>query len=295
MDVAVLLDEDVVEDVVGDAAHRVRLHDGGVRQRLVVCQLHSLVVEMEAAAHPAAVQSRVPGHLLQILEDFVPLLLIEVLRCGGGVVEPELNGGARELAEPLHIGHQLLGGIVLVQHAVHPEGHRQLGKQAVVGFHHIVLHVAGDVDAGDLVSVPLRKCQNVRLGLVLGDGKGGVDIYLVGGGDFVQHHLEGLQVGEGLTPGEDEVAVGRDGVHPLDAPADLLQGKPCHIRILAFIDAEGAVVLAVVRDKDRHRGAALPRLIGMFHIDRPFRVKWKIREKMVSKNRVEGLADNVIF
>jgi len=145
------------------------------------------------------------------------------------------------------------------------------------------------------VSVPLRKCQNVRLGLVLGDGKGGVDIYLVGGGDFVQHHLEGLQVGEGLTPGEDEVAVGRDGVHPLDAPADLLQGKPCHIRILAFIDAEGAVVLAVVRDKDRHRGAALPRLIGMFHIDRPFRVKWKIREKMVSKNRVEGLADNVIF
>ncbi|CAN3961664.1 CRISPR-associated endonuclease Cas2, partial [Dysosmobacter welbionis] len=97
---------------------------------------------------------------------------------------------------PLHIGHQLLGGIVLVQHAVHPEGHRQLGKQAVVGFHHIVLHVAGDVDAGDLVSVPLRKCQNVRLGLVLGDGKGGVDIYLVGSGDFVQHHLEGLQVGE---------------------------------------------------------------------------------------------------
>ena len=55
------------------------------------------------------------------------------------------------------------------------------------------------------------------------------------------------------------------------------------------------MVLAVVRDKDRHRGAALPRLIGMFHIDRPFRVKWKIREKMVSKNRVEGLADNVIF
>ena len=145
------------------------------------------------------------------------------------------------------------------------------------------------------MSVPLRKCQNVRLGLVLGDGKGGVDIYLVGSGDFVQHHLEGLQVGEGLTPGEDEVAVGRDGVHPLDAPADLLQGKTCHIRILAFIDAEGAVVLAVVRDKDRHRGAALPRLIGMFHIDRPFRVKWKIREKMVSKNRVEGLADNVIF
>mgnify|MGYP007098960249 FL=1 len=77
MDVAVLLDEDVVEDVVGDAAHQVRLHDGGVRQRLVVCQLHSLVVEMEAAAHPAAVQPRVPGHLLQILEDFVPLLLVE--------------------------------------------------------------------------------------------------------------------------------------------------------------------------------------------------------------------------
>ena len=96
-------------------------------------------------------------------------------------------------------------------------------------------------------------------------------------------------------PGEDEVAVGRDGVHPPDALADLLQEKTRQIRILAFIDAEGAVVLAVVGDEDRHRGAALPRLIGMFHIDRPFRVKWKIREKMVSKNRVEGLADNVIF
>ena len=163
----------------------------------MVGQLHSLVVEMEAAAHPAAVQPRVPGHLLQILEDLVALLLIEVLRGGGGVVEPELNGGAGELAEPLHIGHQLLGGIVLVQHAVDPEGHRQLGQQAVVGFHHIVLHVAGDVDAGDLVSVPLRKGQDIRLGLVLGDRKGGVDIDLVGGGDFVQHHLEGLKSAKG--------------------------------------------------------------------------------------------------
>ena len=55
------------------------------------------------------------------------------------------------------------------------------------------------------------------------------------------------------------------------------------------------MILTVVGDEHRYRGAALPRLIGMFHIDRPFRVKWKIREKMVSKNRVEGLADNVIF
>ena len=105
------------------------------------------------------------------------------------------------------------------------KGTGRLGQQAVVGLHHILLHVAGDVDAGDLVFVPLGKSQNVRLGLVLGDGQGGVDINLVGGGDFVQHHLEGLQVGEGLAAGEDEVAVGRDGVHPLDAPADLLQRK----------------------------------------------------------------------
>ena len=155
--------------------------------------------------------------------------------------------------------------------------------------------MTGDVDAGDLVLVPLGKGEDILLGLVLRDRKRGVDIDFVGVGNLVEHHLKCVQIRQRLAAGEDEVAVGRDGVHPLDAPADLLQGKPCHIRILAFIDAEGAVVLAVVRDKDRHRGAALPRLIGMFHIDRPFRVKWKIREKMVSKNRVEGLADNVIF
>ena len=111
----------------------------------------------------------------------------------------------------------------------------------------------------------------------------GVDIHLVGGGDLVQHHLEGFQVGEGLTPGKNEVAVRRDGVHPLDAPADLLQREACHIRVFAFVDAEGAVIFAVVGDEDRHRGAALPRLVGMFHIDRPFRVRWKIRDKMVLK------------
>ena len=261
MDLAGLLDEDVIENIIGNAVGGIGLHDGGVGQGLVIGQLHALVVEVEAAAHPAAVQTGVFRDLLQIVQDLVRL--VEVFGSGGSVVKAELDVGAGKLAEALNEGDQVLLGIILVENAVDPEGHRQPGQQRVVGFHHIVLHVAGDVDAGDLVSVPLRKCQNVRLGLVLGDGKGGVDIYLVGSGDFVQHHLEGLQVGEGLTPGEDEVAVGRDGVHPLDAPADLLQGKTCHIRILAFIDAEGAVVVAVVGHENRDGCAALAGLIGV--------------------------------
>ena len=113
--------------------------------------------------------------------------------------------------------------------------------------------------------VPLQERQNILLGLVLGDREGGIDIDLVGGGDFIQHDLKGAQVGQGLTPGEDEVAPGGDGVHPPDAGADLLQGEARHIRVFLFINTEGAVIFAVVGDEDRHRGAALPGLIGMCH------------------------------
>ena len=231
----------------------------------MVGQLHALVVKVEAAAHPTAVQAGVPGHLLQIVEDLVPVLVIEVLGSGGSIVEPELDGGTGELQEPLHVGHQVLGRVVLIQHAVHPEGHRQAGQQVVVGLYHILLHMAGDVDAGDLVLVLLGKRQDIVLGLMLGHRQGGVDIDLVGGGDFVQHGLQRRQIGKGFTAGEYEVTAGRDSVHAADALADLLQRKTRQVSVFTFIDTKRAVVLAVVRDEDRHRCAALPRLVGMFH------------------------------
>ena len=131
--------------------------------------------------------------------------------------------------------------------------------------------MTGDVDAGDLVLVPLGKGEDVLLGLMLRDRKRGVDIDFVGVGNLVEHHLKRVQIRQRLTTGEDEVAAGSDGVHPPDAAADLLGGKTRQIRVFTFIDAKGAVILAVVGDENRHRGAAFPRLIGMFHVvDRPF-------------------------
>ena len=273
MDIPILLNKNVIEDVIGHPVRRVRLHDGGIGQGLVVGQLQPVVIEVESAAHPAAVQPGVPGNFFQVLEDFVPLFLIEVLRRGGGVVKPELDGGPGNLFKAVQIGDQVLSGVVLIQHAVHPEGHGEPGKQTVVGLHHVFLHVPGDVDAGDFMLVPLREGQNILLRLELGHRQRGVDIDLVGGGNLVQHGLENLEVGEGLAAGEDKIAVRRNGVHPADAGADFLGGEAGQVRVFAFIDAEGAVVLAVVRDEYRHRRAALPRLVGMLHnVVSPFRL-----------------------
>ena len=60
-------------------------------------------------------------------------------------------------------------------------------------------------------------------------------------------------------------------VYPADALANLLQRETCQVRVLTFVDAEGAVVLTIVWNEDRHSCAAFTRLVGVFHdIDRPF-------------------------
>lgn len=63
-----------------------------------------------------------------------------------------------------------------------------------------MLHVAGNIDTGDFVVVPLGNGQDILLRLMLGHWQGGVDMDLVDGGNLVQHHLEGFQVGEGFPP-----------------------------------------------------------------------------------------------
>ena len=163
------------------------------------------------------------GNLLQVLKNPVIFLLIEILRRRGGIVKPELNRRAGNLAEAFQIRNEVLGGIILVKHAVHPEGHRQTGQKTVVGFDDKFLHMPGNIDAGDLVLVFLRKREDVVLGLVFGDGKGGVDINLVSGRDFIQHPLQNYQVGKGLAASENEITIGSDGVHAPDAPADILR------------------------------------------------------------------------
>ena len=60
----------------------------------MVGHVKALILEVEAVAHPAAVQPLVGELLLQILKDLVVFLLIEVLRSGLGVVVAELDGDA---------------------------------------------------------------------------------------------------------------------------------------------------------------------------------------------------------
>ena len=131
-----------------------------------------------------------------------------------------------------------------------------------------MLHVAGHIDAGDLVLIPLRKGQNVLLRLTFGDGQSGVDEHPVGGGDLIQHDLELFNVGKGLAAGKDEIAFGGDGIHPADALDNLLQREAGHVPVFFLIDTEGAVVFAVVGDKDGDGSAAFPCFVWMIHDDR---------------------------
>ena len=160
----------------------------------MIHQFHALIVEVEAATHPAAVKPRVLGHPLEIAEDLVVLLIIQVLLSGGGVVEAKLNGGSGDLPKPLQIGHQLIHRIVFIEHAVHPEGHRKLGQQGVVGLHHIVLKMARNIDAGNFSHVPFNKVQHCLLRLICGNRKCSVDVYFVGRWYRVHHYLKCFQI-----------------------------------------------------------------------------------------------------
>ena len=76
-----------------------------------------------------------------------------------------------------------------------------------------------------------------------------------------------------LAAGEHEVALRRDAVHDADALADGLQRKALGVLIFLLVDAEGAVVVAVIGDEDRHRGAALSGFVRIAHLPLLFYVK----------------------
>lgn len=130
-------------------------------------------------------------------------------------------------------------------------------KDLVATLGHVLDHVSRAVDAGDLVLVLLSEGHQVILGHAVEGGEGGVDEDVVGGGNLVQHGLEGVQISEGLAAGKDEVTLGGDAVHGADALADFLQAEAHGILILLLVDAEGAVVAAVIRHENRDGCAAL--------------------------------------
>lgn len=134
-------------------------------------------------------------------------------------------------------------------------------EDLVAALGHVLDHMAGAVDAGDLVLVLLGEGHQVVLGHTIEGGQGGVDEDVVGGGDLVQHGLEGVQVGEGLAAGEDEVTLGGDFIHGADALADLFQAEAHGVGVLLLVNAERAVVAAVVGDENRDGCAALTRFV----------------------------------
>ena len=87
--------------------------------------------------------------------------------------------------------------------------------------------------------------------------------------DFLaENDLELFNVGKGLAAGKDEIAFGGDGIHPADALDNLLQREAGHVPVFFLIDTEGAVVFAVVGDKDGDGSAAFPCFVWMIHDDR---------------------------
>ena len=266
MDLAGLLDNDVVQDAIGLAVF-VCFLNGGVGQSLMIGQFHAVIIEVITAAHTAAIHTSVVEQILQVVEDLVGLFLIQVFGGGVGVVEAELDRDAIGL-EAIQVGLQVFLGIILVQHAVDADGHSNTAEDVVAAFGDVLDHVSGAVDAGDLVLVLLSERHQVVLGRTLEGGQSGVDEHPVGGGDLIQHDLELFNVGKGLAAGKDEIAFGGDGIHPADALDNLLQREAGHVPVFFLIDTEGAVVFAVVGDEDGDGSAAFPCFVWMIHDDR---------------------------
>ena len=177
---------------------------------------------MEAVAHAAAVQPLIGKQAAQVMQDLVMLLVVQVLRRGLGIVIPELDRDAVG-QEPLHIGGQLVRRIALVQYAVDPGGTGNAAQYLVRALLHILLQMAGDIHAGDLILVAPGKVQHfLQRGMLL-YREGGVDIHLMGSGNGIQHLLQGLQIRQRLSAGKHKIAPGRDGIQRVDRLKDLLQ------------------------------------------------------------------------
>ena len=230
----------------------------------MVGHVQTLVVEMVAVAHAAAVKSLVGKALFEIREDLVALFLIEVFGRGLGVVVAELHRDII-LAPALGVIGQLIGRIIHVQHAVHALGRCDAGNDLIGRFFNVLRQMTGNVDAGDLVAVALGEGEHLFCAASGLHGEGRVDIHLMRGRNRVEHALECLQVGKRLAAGKYKVAVRRDLIHHGDALKDRLNAEPLSMGVLLLVHAEGAVVPAVIRHKYRYSCAALARLIGMSH------------------------------
>ena len=93
----------------------------------MIGQLHAAVIEVEATAHPAPVQTGITRDLLEIVQNFITAFVVEVFGGCGGIVKAELDGRAGDFPEAFQIGDDLRRRIVFIEDAVHSEGDRQTG------------------------------------------------------------------------------------------------------------------------------------------------------------------------
>ena len=181
------------------------------------------------------------------------------------IVVAELDGDII-LHPTLDVIGQLIGGIVLIEHTVDALFRCDPRHDLVRRLLHIALQMARDVDAGDLVTVALGKGNHLIRAAPGLHGEGRVDVDLMCRMDRVEHTLELLKVRKRLTAREHKVTFGRDAVHHGDAVQNLLHAETLGVSVFLFVDAERAVVAAIVRHKYRHGRAARACLIGMAHI-----------------------------
>ena len=76
MDGPSLLDEDIIEDIVFLIVPFIPFDDRTVRQGLMIGQFHAFVIEMETAAHTAAIKTCIIGDFLQVMKDMVMAFFI---------------------------------------------------------------------------------------------------------------------------------------------------------------------------------------------------------------------------
>ena len=75
------------------------------------------------------------------------------------------------------------------------------------------------------------------------------------------YRASAFEIGQRFTACKDKITIRRQTVHRFHAFFDGFQGKARAVCIFFLIDAERAVVLAVIRYKDRDRRTAFSRLI----------------------------------
>ena len=126
--------------------------------------------------------------------------------------------------------------------------------------------MAGNIHAGELRDVAVEEVNNLILAILVHNGQGGVNENSVAGRNGIQHSLEAFQICKGLAAGEYEVTLGGNRVDILNAFNYLLGAEAFVILIFSFVDAEGAIVAAIIRHKNCNSGAALSGFVKLAHL-----------------------------